>query len=142
MEALEAQLRMVGFALTPRMWTKTELSLIMVVLLDPHLKYMSINQKQGEEVLQNRYECAPTARIRMSVHHGKLTAAHACASVYTLAQSTLHAHKRQCTPWHTHRCTCMRMSVHFDTLTTARACAPVYTLAHPPLHAHALECTP
>jgi len=108
MEALEAQLRKVGFALTPRMWTKTELSLIMVVLLDPHLKYMSINQKQGDEVLQNRYEYAPIARIRMSVHHGKLNAKRACASVYTLAQSTLHAHKRQCTPWHTHCCTHMR----------------------------------
>lgn len=53
-KALELQLRKYGFVLTPRMWTRLELACIMVLLLDPNLCYLNINQKRGNEHFQNR----------------------------------------------------------------------------------------
>jgi hypothetical protein len=43
-----------AFVVTPRMWTKTEILCIMILLLDPSLHYFSINQKKGLEADQNR----------------------------------------------------------------------------------------
>jgi hypothetical protein len=55
---VEANLRSYGFFITPRMWSKFEIILIMCVLLDSSLVYQSINQKTGPartENDQNRY---------------------------------------------------------------------------------------
>jgi hypothetical protein len=55
---VEANLRSYGFYITPRMWSKFEIILIMCVLLDSSLVYQSINQKTGPartEDDQNRY---------------------------------------------------------------------------------------
>jgi hypothetical protein len=51
---LQQQLSQYGFVLTPRMWTRTDLLCIMILLLDPGLLYMNINQKKGEESDQSR----------------------------------------------------------------------------------------
>ena len=54
-----------GFVLTPRMWTKIELACIMVLLIDPHLSYLGIEQKNLTEQ-QNRYVarvCVTRARV-------------------------------------------------------------------------------
>ena len=56
MECLEQALKQFGFVLTPRMWTRCELVLIMVLLIDPNYCYQNINQKRPDldENLQNR----------------------------------------------------------------------------------------
>jgi hypothetical protein len=65
-EKLQSMLRVYGFILTPRMWTRLELVCIMVLLLDPSLCYLSINQKcrsKEEEEFQNRFVvCVFTSR--------------------------------------------------------------------------------
>lgn len=50
------QLRQYAFVLTPRMWSRLEILLIMFLLLDPNLHYLNIGQKsaQVEEEMQNR----------------------------------------------------------------------------------------
>jgi hypothetical protein len=50
------QLRHFGFVLTPRMWSRLEIVLIMVLLLDPNLDYLHVNQKKQnlDEATQNR----------------------------------------------------------------------------------------
>jgi hypothetical protein len=53
-EVMQQLLRDRGFVLTPRMWTKIELACIMVLLIDPHLSYLGIEQKNQTEK-QNRY---------------------------------------------------------------------------------------
>ena len=55
---VEENLRSYGFIITPRMWSKFEILLIMCILLDSSLVYASINQKTGPqrtEDFQNRY---------------------------------------------------------------------------------------
>jgi hypothetical protein len=55
---VEQNLRSYGFIITPRMWSKFEILLIMCILLDSSLIYQSINQKTGPprtEHFQNRY---------------------------------------------------------------------------------------
>ena len=55
---VEENLRSYGFFITPRMWSKFEILLIMCILLDSSLVYQSINQKTGPErteTYQNRY---------------------------------------------------------------------------------------
>jgi len=56
MTSLAKELKKFGFVLTPRMWTRCEIVLIMVLLLDPNLHYLNINQKKPglDEDLQNR----------------------------------------------------------------------------------------
>jgi hypothetical protein len=56
MTSLAKELNKFGFVLTPRMWTRCEIVLIMVLLLDPNLHYLNINQKKPglNEDLQNR----------------------------------------------------------------------------------------
>lgn len=54
---VEQNLLLYGFIITPRMWSKLEILLIMCILLDSSLVYQSINQKTGSErteVFQNR----------------------------------------------------------------------------------------
>jgi hypothetical protein len=46
---VQGYLRKYGFFITPRMWSKLEILLIMCVLLDTSLVYQSINQKTGHE---------------------------------------------------------------------------------------------
>jgi hypothetical protein len=53
-EVMQQLLRDRGFVLAPRMWTKIELACIMVLLIDPHLSYLGIEQKNQTEQ-QNRY---------------------------------------------------------------------------------------
>ena len=53
-DKMQQLLRDRGFVLTPRMWTKIELACIMVLLIDPHLSYLGIEQKNSTE-RQNRY---------------------------------------------------------------------------------------
>jgi hypothetical protein len=53
-EVMQQLLRDRGFVLTPRMWTKIELACIMVLLIDPHMSYLGIEQKNETEK-QNRY---------------------------------------------------------------------------------------
>jgi len=55
---VEENLRSYGFFITPRMWSKYEILLIMCILLDSSLVYQHINQKTGSETtetFQNRY---------------------------------------------------------------------------------------
>jgi hypothetical protein len=50
-------LRQYGFFITPRMWSKLEILLIMCILLDSSLVYQHVNQKTGSprtEEKQNR----------------------------------------------------------------------------------------
>jgi len=64
-EVMQKLLRERGFVLTPRMWTKIELACIMVLLIDPHLSYLGIEQKNLTEK-QNRYVarvCVTRARV-------------------------------------------------------------------------------
>ena len=54
---VEQHLREYAFIITPRMWSRLEIILIMCILLDASLVYQSINQKTGHqstERLQNR----------------------------------------------------------------------------------------
>jgi len=53
-EDLAKELREFAFVLTPRMWTRLELLLIMFVIIDPSFDYFGINQKVGDEPSQNR----------------------------------------------------------------------------------------
>jgi hypothetical protein len=46
---VQGHLRKYGFFITPRMWSKLEILLIMCVMLDTSLVYQSINQKTGPE---------------------------------------------------------------------------------------------
>jgi len=48
-------LRQFGFVISPRMWTKLELLMLMVIILEPELQYMGIRQKDRQnERDQNR----------------------------------------------------------------------------------------
>jgi hypothetical protein len=48
-------LRKFGFVISPRMWSKLELLMLMVIILDPKLMYMGIRQKdRKDERDQNR----------------------------------------------------------------------------------------
>jgi hypothetical protein len=54
---VEDHLRRYAFIITPRMWSKYEVCLIMCILLDSSLVYQQINQKTGlpsTEAYQNR----------------------------------------------------------------------------------------
>ena len=52
------QLRTFGFVLSPRMWVKAELLMLMCILVDKDLNFTSINQKDGkDEAKQNRCIC-------------------------------------------------------------------------------------
>jgi hypothetical protein len=56
-EFVETNLRQYGFFITPRMWSKLEILLIMCILLDSSLVYQHVNQKTGSartEEKQNR----------------------------------------------------------------------------------------
>ena len=46
---VEEHLRKYAFIITPRMWSRLEIILIMCILLDASLVYQSINQKTGHE---------------------------------------------------------------------------------------------
>jgi hypothetical protein len=49
------ELKKFGFVITPRMWSKLELLMLMVIILDPKLMYMGIRQKdRKDERDQNR----------------------------------------------------------------------------------------
>jgi hypothetical protein len=49
------ELKKFGFVVSPRMWTKLELLMLMVIILDPKLFYMGIRQKdRKDERDQNR----------------------------------------------------------------------------------------
>jgi hypothetical protein len=48
------QLKEFGFFLTPRMWTRLELLLLICILISSDLQYLHINQKIGQEETQNR----------------------------------------------------------------------------------------
>ena len=49
------ELKNFGFVITPRMWSKLELLMLMVIILDPKLMYMGIRQKdRKDERDQNR----------------------------------------------------------------------------------------
>ena len=49
------ELKNFGFVVSPRMWTKLELLMLMVIILDPKLFYMGIRQKdRKDERDQNR----------------------------------------------------------------------------------------
>jgi hypothetical protein len=48
-EFVESNLRQYGFFITPRMWSKLEILLIMCILLDSSLVYQHVNQKTGPE---------------------------------------------------------------------------------------------
>jgi hypothetical protein len=64
-DVMQKLLRERGFVLTPRMWTKIELACIMVLLIDPHLSYLGIEQKNQTQK-QNRYVtrvCFTPARV-------------------------------------------------------------------------------
>jgi len=54
---VEKNLCQYGFIITPRMWSKLEILLIMCILLDSSMVYQHINQKTGsdrQEQTQNR----------------------------------------------------------------------------------------
>ena len=49
------KLRQFGFVISPRMWTKLELLMLMIIIMDPELLYMGIRQKDSKnERDQNR----------------------------------------------------------------------------------------
>jgi hypothetical protein len=49
------ELKKFGFVVSPRMWSKLELLMLMVIILDPKLMYMGIRQKdRKDERDQNR----------------------------------------------------------------------------------------
>ncbi len=49
------ELKKFGFVVSPRMWTKLELLMLMVIILDPKLMYMGIREKdRKDERDQNR----------------------------------------------------------------------------------------
>jgi hypothetical protein len=49
------ELKKFGFVVSPRMWSKLELLMLMVIILDPTMKYMGIRQKdRKDERDQNR----------------------------------------------------------------------------------------
>jgi hypothetical protein len=78
-EVMQELLRERGFVLTPRMWTKIELVCIMVLLIDPHLSYLGIEQKNLSEK-QNRYvTCVRYSRACVTLQAGLwLYCHHAC----------------------------------------------------------------
>jgi hypothetical protein len=58
-----------GFYLTPRMWLKSELLMLMCILVDNDLKYTSINQKDGkEEKSQNRSMACLPVRVQRVIY--------------------------------------------------------------------------
>jgi hypothetical protein len=78
-EVMQTLLRERGFVLTPRMWTKIELACIMVLLIDPHLSYLGIEQKNLSDK-QNRYvTCVRYSRACVTLQAGLwLYCHHAC----------------------------------------------------------------
>jgi len=59
----DALLRQNGWAITPRLWSRAELTCIAIVAIDPNMAFDSINQKDKKGVIGNVVLCALTHTV-------------------------------------------------------------------------------